>query len=87
MLVDLDAPLAGKVAVITGSFVGMARDEVRDKVTGLGAKVTSNVSKNTNIVIVGTEPGGKLAKARSLGILELGEAELLQLLNNEAERF
>jgi len=74
------APLAGKVVVLTGSMIGMTRDEVRKVLTQLGAKVTSSVSKNTDMVIAGDESGGKLAKAKVLGVPVLFESEFRQLI-------
>jgi DNA ligase (NAD+) len=74
------APLAGKVVVLTGSMTGMTRDEARKALTQLGAKVTSSVSKNTDIVIAGNDPGGKYAKAKDLGVKVLFEAEFRELI-------
>ena len=73
------APLAGKVVVLTGSMTGMTRDEARKALTQLGAKVTSSVSKNTDMVIAGNEPGGKYAKAKDLGVKVLFEPEFRKL--------
>lgn len=63
-----DSPLAGKTVVITGTLSSYSRDEAREKLSALGAKVTSSVSSNTDYVIVGENPGTKAAKARELGI-------------------
>jgi DNA ligase (NAD+) len=72
-------PLAGQVVVLTGSITGMTRDEARKALTQLGAKVTSSVSKNTDMVIAGNNPGGKYAKAKDLGVKVLFESEFRKL--------
>jgi DNA ligase (NAD+) len=74
------APLAGKVVVLTGSMTDMTRDEARKALIQLGAKVTSSVSKNTDMVIAGNEPGGKYAKAKDLGVNVLFESEFRKLI-------
>ena len=78
-------PLAGKIVVLTGSMTGMTRDEARKALIQLGAKVTSSVSKNTDMVIAGNEPGGKLAKAKDLGVPVLFESEFRQLIHGGVE--
>lgn len=70
------SPLAGKTVVITGTLAGMTRDEAKDKLRALGAKVTGSVSKKTNFVIVGENAGSKATKARELGIPLLDEKHL-----------
>ncbi len=72
--------LAGNTYVLTGTLAGMTRDEARARLTARGAKVTGSVSKKTTAVIAGSEPGSKVAKAESLGVAVLGEAELAALL-------
>ena len=74
------ASLDGKVVVLTGSMTGMTRDEARNVLIQLGAKVTSSVSKNTDMVIAGNEPGRKYAKANDLGVKVLFESEFRQLI-------
>jgi DNA ligase (NAD+) len=74
------SPLAGKVVVLTGSMIGMTRDEARKVLIQLGAKVTSSVSKNTDMIIAGNEPGGKYAKAKELGVEVLFESEFRELI-------
>lgn len=64
---DTNSSLAGKVIVITGSFEGYSRKDLEDYFTGLGAKVTSAVSKNTDYLVAGEKAGSKLTKAESLG--------------------
>ena len=59
---------AGKTFVITGSLEIFTREEAEEKIELLGGKTSSSVSKKTSAVIVGTNPGSKLAKAQDLGI-------------------
>ncbi|CBJ82241.1 DNA ligase [Xenorhabdus bovienii str. Jollieti] len=71
---------AGKTVVLTGSLNRLSRDEAKDKLTALGAKVTGSVSKKTDLVIAGEAAGSKLAKATELGIEVIDEEEMLRLL-------
>jgi DNA ligase (NAD+) len=73
-------PLAGKTFVITGTLASMSRDEAKDKLEQLGAKVSGSVSKKTDYVIVGESPGSKAAKAEELGITMLDEQGFLKLI-------
>jgi DNA ligase (NAD+) len=73
------APLSGKTVVITGTLATMSRDEAKARLIALGAKVSGSVSKKTDFVIVGEDPGSKLEKARELQISVLSEDEVLQL--------
>lgn len=75
-----DSPLAGKTFVLTGGLASMSRDEARRKLHALGAKVTDSVSKKTDYVIVGEDPGSKADKARTLGITMLDEKQFLKLI-------
>jgi DNA ligase (NAD+) len=59
---------SNKVVVLTGTLVQMSRSEASDWLRVQGANVTSSVSKNTDLVIAGSEAGSKLAKAQSLGV-------------------
>ena len=79
------APLDGKVVVLTGSMTGMTRDEASKALIQLGAKVASSVSKNTDMVIAGSEPGGKYAKAKNLGVKVLFESEFQQLIQRRGK--
>jgi DNA ligase (NAD+) len=73
-------PLTGKTFVLTGTLVGMSRDQAKLRLQALGAKVTGSVSKNTNFVVAGSNAGSKLAKAEKLGIMVLDEDGLNALL-------
>ncbi len=73
-------PLAGKTFVLTGTLASLSRDEAKEKLQALGAKVASSVSKKTDYVIIGEEAGSKADKARELGIAMLGEEEFLKLI-------
>ena len=60
----------------------MKREEVKQRLLALGAKVSGSVSRKTDYVIAGSDPGGKAEKARQLKIKILDERELFSLLNN-----
>ncbi len=66
--------------VLTGTLESMSRDKAKHKLQGLGAKVTSNISKKTDYLVSGREPGSKLQKALDLGVKVIDEAEFLVLL-------
>jgi len=74
-----ELPLAGKTFVLTGTLA-MAREEAKEKLEALGAKVAGSVSKKTDYVIAGSEAGSKLDKARALGVAVLDEQQFLELL-------
>ncbi|MEQ5126921.1 NAD-dependent DNA ligase LigA [Providencia zhijiangensis] len=78
---DIDSPFAGKTVVLTGSMSTLSRDEAKDRLVALGAKVAGSVSKKTDLVIAGEAAGSKLAKATELGIKVIDEEELIRLLN------
>ncbi|WJM87328.1 NAD-dependent DNA ligase LigA [Dickeya chrysanthemi] len=83
VVVDVEAstsPFAGKTVVLTGSLSLLSRDEAKDRLTALGAKVSGSVSKKTDLVIAGEAAGSKLTKAQELGIDVIDEAEMMRLL-------
>ena len=73
-------PLAGKTYVLTGSLTGMTRQQAKERLVGLGARVTGSVSNATDGVIAGNRPGSKVARAEQLGVPVLDEAALEGLL-------
>ena len=80
---ELDNPFAGKTVVLTGSLSIMSRDEAKERLSALGAKVSGSVSKKTALVIAGEAAGSKLAKAQELGIEVIDEAEMIRLLESQ----
>jgi len=71
-----------KTFVLTGTLAGMSRDEARAAIEAKGHKVSGSVSKSTDFVVAGDDPGSKADKARSLGVPLIGEKEFLELLQN-----
>ncbi len=72
----------GKTFVITGTLPTLKRDEAKALIQKAGGKVTDSVSKKTDFLVVGEEAGSKLAKAQELGIMQLSEAQLVQMLKD-----
>jgi DNA ligase (NAD+) len=77
-------PLVGKTLVLTGTL-SLPRDQVARRIAAAGGKVTSSVSKKTDYVVVGADPGSKADKATRLGVAILDEAGLDELLGGKAE--
>lgn len=75
--------LGGKVFVLTGTLESLSRDDAEDLIKKLGGRVSSSVSKKTDYVVAGLDPGSKFEKAKSLGIKILNEDELLGLLKQK----
>lgn len=78
---DLDTPFAGKTVVLTGKLSILTRNEAKEQLERLGAKVTGSVSKNTDMLIAGEDAGSKLDKAKTLGIEIWDEQKLVDELN------
>jgi DNA ligase (NAD+) len=75
------SPLAGLEFVLTGKLESLSRPEAEAKIKALGGKAGSDVTRKTSYVVVGADPGSKLAKAQKLGIKTLSESEFLDMLN------
>ena len=73
-------PLDGKVIVLTGGLRGMTRDDAKDLILRLGGRVSGSVSKKTDFVVVGEDPGSKADDARRLGVKTLDEDAFLKLV-------
>jgi len=80
--VNADSYFSGKKIVLTGSLENYGRSELTKILLNLGADVTSSVSKNTDLVIAGTDAGSKLDKAKALNIEVIDETSLVQLLED-----
>lgn len=78
------SPLAGKTFVLTGTLSQMTRDEAKEKLEALGAKVSGSVSGKTSYVVAGEAAGSKLTKAESLGVPVMTEEAFLEFLDNPA---
>ncbi|MEK7519364.1 MAG: NAD-dependent DNA ligase LigA [Patescibacteria group bacterium] len=72
--------LRGKTFVLTGTLESLARKEVKEKIRDLGGDISGSVSRKTDYVIVGKEPGSKYEKAKELGVKTMGEEEFLKIL-------
>jgi DNA ligase (NAD+) len=77
---DTPGPLTGKTLVLTGGLRSMTRDEAKDAILRLGGRVTGTVSRKTDYVIVGEDPGSKADDAERLGVTVVDEAQFLSLI-------
>lgn len=75
---DTDKPLAGLKFVLTGTMASMSRDKAKEIIERKGGKVSGSVSKNTDWVIAGDDPGSKYDKAKQLGVKIASEDEALE---------
>jgi len=80
-----DSIFKSKNVVITGSFNKIKRSDLKEKLVFLGAKVKSSVSEKTDIVIVGTNPGEKYNRAKSLNLALFDESDLFKRLSKELD--
>ena len=76
----VEGPLAGTTLVLTGTLPNLTREEATRRVEEAGGKVTGSVSKKTDYLVAGADPGTKLTKAQELGTEILDEDGLLALL-------
>ena len=75
-------PMAGKIVVLTGTLTEMTRNDAKEKLQQLGAKVAGSVSKKTDLVVAGEAAGSKLDKAESLSIDVINEKDFIKLLKS-----
>ena len=73
-------PLEGKSIVLTGTLSEMGRRQAKELIQALGGRVTSSLSKKTDFLIAGDNPGSKLDRARQLGVEIVSENEFLDLI-------
>lgn len=81
----VDGRLAGKTVVLTGQLETLTRAQAEEMLRRAGATVTSSVSRKTDYVIVGEDPGSKADRARDLGVAMLDEQALIRLVSGERE--
>jgi DNA ligase (NAD+) len=79
-------PLHARTFVITGTLAGMSRDQAKALIEAAGGKVASSVSKKTDYLLAGADPGSKFTKAQELGVTILDLEGLLELLNKNREQ-
>ena len=77
---ELPQTLEGLTFVVTGGLEGFTRDSIAETISAHGGKPTNSVSKKTDFLLVGADPGSKLAKAQELGVTVIDEARFLELL-------
>jgi DNA ligase (NAD+) len=75
--------LAGKTIVVTGTLQNFSRQQIEQAIRDAGGKVTSSVSKNTDFVLAGKEPGSKIDKAQKLGVKIIDEKKFLEMIERQ----
>jgi DNA ligase (NAD+) len=80
--VSADGPLAGKAYVLTGTLPTLSRAQAAELIERAGGRVAGSVSRKTDAVVAGEDPGSKLEKAKALGVEVIDEAELLRRVGN-----
>jgi DNA ligase (NAD+) len=80
---EVEGPLVGKTVVLTGTLPDLTREDAKERIEAAGGKVTGSVSKKTDYVVAGADPGSKLAKAEKLGVEVIDAAGLLELLGSQ----
>ncbi|MDD3224716.1 MAG: NAD-dependent DNA ligase LigA [Clostridium sp.] len=78
----IDNAFNGKTVVVTGSLVNFSRSSIKEKIAALGGNVSGSVSKKTDYVLVGKDPGSKYSKALDLGVKVITEEEFNEMLKN-----
>jgi DNA ligase (NAD+) len=76
----IESKLKGKIFVLTGTLDSMSREEAKERIKRLGGRVSSSVSKHTDFVVAGREPGSKYEKAKELGVKIIDEKEFIKML-------
>jgi DNA ligase (NAD+) len=79
---EVSGTLIGKTFVLTGTLSSLSRDEAKEKIRTLGGDVSGSVSKKTNYVVAGENPGSKRADAERLGVEILSESEFLKMVGS-----
>jgi DNA ligase (NAD+) len=82
-MVRTDLPLSGKEFVITGRLESFSRPEAEAKIKELGGTAKDNVTRKTDYVVYGADPGSKLTRAREMGIKTIEEKEFLKLIGKD----
>jgi DNA ligase (NAD+) len=77
-----NAILLGKKFVLTGTMKSLSRELAKEKIVSLGGLVSDSISKNTNYLVSGENPGTKIEKARDLGIKVIGEEDFFEMINS-----
>src|SRR6185295_569381 len=79
-----DGALIGKTYVLAGTLPTLARSQATELIEGAGGRVAGSVSKKTDAVVAGDDAGGKLEKAKTLGVEVIDETELLRRVGRTA---